>query len=82
MNIYVGNLQYKVQEHDLREVMEEFGAVLSVKLISDKVSGRSKGFGFVEMSNDDEAKEAIRSLNGKDFQGRPMVVKEAIPRAY
>jgi len=80
MNIYVGNLHYEVQENELKEIMEEFGTVSSVKLISDRDTGRSKGFGFVEMSNNDEAKEAIRSLNGRMLRGRPMAVKEAIPR--
>ena len=81
MNIYVGNLSYQVEESDLRKVMEEFGTVTSAKLIVDRSSNRSKGFGFVEMENDSEAKNAIESLNGKDHSGRPMVVKEAIPRA-
>ena len=81
MNIYVGNLHYKVQENELKRILEEFGAVSSIKLITDKMSGRSKGFGFVEM-DDSEAKNAIQSLNGKELYGRPMVVKEAIPRSY
>jgi len=80
MNIYVGNLNYEVQESELREIMEEFGTVSSVKLIIDRESGRSKGFCFVEMDDSNEAKEAIRSLNGKMHRGRPMAVKEAIPR--
>lgn len=82
MNIYVGNLSYEVKESDLKQIMEEFGAVSSVKLISDRDSGRSKGFGFVEMEDNDEANNAIRSLNGKMHQNRPMAVKEATPRAY
>lgn len=82
MNIYVGNLSYEVKESDLKQIMEEFGAVSSVKLISDKDSGRSKGFGFIEMDDNSEASNAIRSLNGKVIQGRPMTVKEATPRSY
>ncbi len=78
MNIYVGNLHYEVKESDLKQIIEEFGTVSSVKLISDKDSGRSKGFGFIEMNDKDEANNTIRSLNGKVLQGRPMVVKEAI----
>ena len=80
MNIYVGNLHYEVRENDLKEIIEEFGTVSSVKLIIDRVSGRSKGFAFVEMSDNSEAKNAIDSLNGKMLRGRPMAVKEAIPR--
>lgn len=80
MNIYVGNLSYNVRESDLQEVLEEFGPVTSAKIIIDRMSNRSKGFGFVEMENDADAKNAIEALNGKEFQGRPMVVKEALPR--
>ena len=82
MNIYVGNLHYEVKENDLKQIMEEFGAVSSIKIISDKDSGRSKGFGFIEMDNNEEANNAIRSLNGKMLQGRPMAIKEATPRSY
>jgi len=80
MNIYVGNLSYRLKEQDLQEVFEEFGEVASVKIITDKFSGRSKGFGFVEMSNDSEAQEAIKNLNGKDIDSREMVVNEARPK--
>ncbi|NDW18754.1 RNA-binding protein [Dysgonomonas sp. 216] len=82
MNIYVGNLHYEVKESDLKQLMEEFGTVSSVKLISDKDSGRSKGFGFVEMENSEEANKAISELNGKTIQGRPLSIKEATPRSY
>lgn len=82
MNIYVGNLHYEVKESDLKQIMEEFGAVSSVKVISDRDSGRSKGFGFIEMDDNGEAGNAIRSLNGRILQGRPMTVKEATPRSY
>ena len=62
--------------------MDEFGIVSSVKIITDRASGRSKGFGFVEMNNDNEAKNAIQALNGKMLKERPIVVKESTPRAY
>jgi len=81
MNIYVGNLNYRVREHDLKAVMEEFGTVESVKVVKDRETGRSKGFGFVEMQNDDEAQRAIDELNEKEVEGRRMVVKEALPRS-
>ena len=80
MNIYVGNLNYRIRENDLRNVMEQFGTVDSVKVVKDRETGRSKGFAFVEMQDDDEAKSAIEELNEKEFEGRKMVVKEAIPR--
>ncbi len=80
MNIYVGNLPYSVSEDDLKNVFGEFGEVASVSIITDKYSGRSKGFGFVEMSNDSEASEAISSLNESDLKGRNMRVNEAKPR--
>ena len=81
MNIYVGNLNYRIRENDLRNVMEQFGTVDSVKVVKDRETGRSKGFAFVEMQDDDEAKSAIEELNEKEFEGRKMVVKEAIPRS-
>ncbi|PXV65901.1 RNA recognition motif-containing protein [Dysgonomonas alginatilytica] len=80
MNIYVGNLSYEVKESDLQALMADFGPVVSAKLIIDRTSNRSKGFGFVEMENEADAKNAIQTLNGKDHLGRPMVVKEAIPK--
>ena len=80
MNIYVGNLPYSVSEDDLKNVFGEFGEVESVSIITDKYSGRSKGFGFVEMTNDSEASEAISSLNESDLKGRNMRVNEAKPR--
>ena len=82
MNIYVGNLSYKVRENDLKEVMEEYGQVDSCKLITDRDTRRSKGFAFVEMADDDDAaKKAIAELNGAELDGRTMVVKEATPRS-
>ena len=80
MNMYVGNLSYNVKESDLRQVMEEYGVVESVKLITDRETRRSKGFAFVEMPESSEASNAINELNGAEYAGRPMVVKEALPR--
>lgn len=80
MNIYVGNLDFKVNEDDLQKVFEEYGTVNSAKIIVDKFSGRSKGFGFVEMENDKEANEAIKGLNGTELESREIVVNEARPR--
>ncbi len=80
MNIYVGNLNFKVTESDLEELFGEYGAVSSVKIISDKFSGRSKGFGFITMENDDEAAKALEELNGTPFKERDMVVNEAKPK--
>ena len=80
MNIYIGNLSYNVKESDLRQVMEEYGVVESVKLITDRETRRSKGFAFVEMPESSEASNAIKELNGAEYAGRPMVVKEALPR--
>ncbi|MDA8088537.1 MAG: RNA-binding protein [Nitrospiraceae bacterium] len=79
--IYVGNLSYATTEDDLRRVFEEMGEVQSVKVIKDEVTGRSKGFGFVEMTSDENADRAIQSLNGKDLLGRAMKVSEARPPA-
>lgn len=81
MNIYIGNLNYRVREEDLKQVMEEYGAVDSVKIIKDRETGRSKGFAFVEMTNDEDAKKAIEELNEAEYEGRQMVVKEARPKA-
>jgi RNA-binding proteins (RRM domain) len=80
MNIYVGNLNYRVREEDLKQVMEEYGAVDSVKIIKDRETGRSKGFAFVEMPNDEDGKKAIEELNEAEYEGRQMVVKEARPK--
>ena len=77
MNIFVGNLDYKVDENDLVDVFEEYGSVNEVKIIKDKLSGRSKGFGFVIMNDPAEGKKAINELNGATFENRKMVVNEA-----
>jgi RNA recognition motif-containing protein len=80
MNIYVGNLPYSVTDSDLRETFSQFGSVDTVNLITDKFSGESKGFGFVEMGNNSEADAAIKALNGSDFKGRNITVNQAKPR--
>ena len=80
MNIYIGNLSYDVTEDDIRSAFEDFGSVDSVKIIMDRYTGRSKGFGFVEMPDDSEAKAARSELNEKDFKGRTIKVNEARPR--
>ena len=80
MNIYVGNLSWDVNEEELRKAFAEHGQVTSVRIISDAFSGKSKGFGFVEMAEKAEAEAAIRTLNNKDLKGRPLKVNEARPK--
>ena len=80
MNMYIGNLAYDVTENDLRDAFSEFGEVSSVKIITDKFSGRPKGFGFVEMPDNSEADQAIKALNGKVLNGRSIKVNQAEPR--
>jgi RNA recognition motif-containing protein len=80
MNIYIGNLPFNLGEEDLREIFEEYGEVTTTKIISDKFSGRSKGFGFVEMESDDEANKAIQELNNAEVGGRNIKVNESKPR--
>ena len=80
MNVYVGNLSYGTSSEDLRTLFEEFGEVTSANVISDRDSGRSKGFGFVEMSDDAAARAAIEKLNGTEVGGRTITVNEARPR--
>ncbi|CAN5652232.1 hypothetical protein BH23PLA1_BH23PLA1_38450 [soil metagenome] len=79
-NIYVGNLPYETTGDDLVKLFEPYGEVTSGQVIFDKFSGRSRGFGFVEMAMDDEAQSAIDALNGTDYGGRPLTVNEARPR--
>ncbi len=79
--LYVGNLPYSVTEQMLQEHFSQHGSVLSARIITDKFSGRSKGFGFVEMGSDEEAEKATNALNGTDFEGRNIVVSEARPQA-
>ena len=80
MNIYVGNLSYGLSEEELKELFENFGAVDSVKIIKDRETGRSKGFGFIEMPNDDEAQTTIDQLNDTEVQSRNIRVNQARPR--
>jgi RNA recognition motif-containing protein len=80
MNIYVGNLSYTATEEDLRTVFQAFGTVDKAAIITDKMTGQARGFGFVEMPNKDEAVKAIAGLNGKDLKGRSLKVNEAKPR--
>ena len=80
MNIYVGNLSYNLTEEDLRAMFTEYGEASSAKLIMDRYTGQSKGFGFVEMSDDSAAQKAIDELNGRDFSGRSLTVNKARPR--
>ncbi|NIM59559.1 MAG: RNA-binding protein [Candidatus Aminicenantes bacterium] len=80
MNIYVGNLPREATEEDLRQAFEAFGQVTSAKIITDKFTGDSRGFGFVEMSNSSEAQSAISGLDGKDLKGSTLRVNEARPR--
>ena len=80
MNNYCGNISYDTSEDDLRDLFAQYGEVAGVRVIKDRDTGRSKGFGFVDMNNDDEAKEAIEALNEKDFMGRALRINEARPR--
>lgn len=80
MNIFVAKLNFETQSEDLQDAFKAYGVVNSANVITDKFSGRSKGFGFVEMENEDEAQNAIRGLNNTEFQGRTIVVKKANPR--
>src|SRR5678816_1840419 len=80
VKLYVGNLPYSTTEDDLRETFSPHGTVVSAAVISDRETGRSKGFGFVEMETPESAKAAMEALNGKDFGGRNLVVNEARPR--
>ena len=80
MNIYVGNLSYGMSESELRDAFAAFGEVSSVKILMDRETGRSRGFGFVEMPNQSEAETAITQLNGKDLDGRALRINEARPR--
>lgn len=79
MNIYVANVSFRAREEDLKEVFARYGEVSSVKILKDRETNRSRGFGFVEMPNDDEARTAIEAVNGQEFQQRNLVVKEALP---
>ena len=80
MNIFVGNIPFSSTEEDIRQLFEQFGVVDNVNLITDRETGRFRGFGFVEMPNSDEAQAAIAELHGSDLSGRPLTVNEARPR--
>ncbi len=80
MNIYVGNISYRLTDQDLKELFEQFGTVQSAKIIMDRDSGRSKGFGFVEMESKEAGEEAIAGLNGTEHSGRSLRINEARPR--
>ena len=80
MNIYVGNISYGISEEELKDLFSSFGEVVSVKIITDRDTGRSRGFAFVEMTNDNEAKKAIEALHGSESNGRTLTVNEARPR--
>jgi RNA recognition motif-containing protein len=80
MNIYVGNLAFNASEDDIRKAFGAFGQVSTIAIIMDQATGKSRGFGFVEMPNSTEAQAAIAALNGKDLMGRPLTVNEAKPR--
>ena len=80
MNIYVGNLPHATTDSELKDAFGQYGSVDSAKIITDRETGRSRGFGFVEMSDDGDGAKAVHELNGQDFDGRPLTVNEARPR--
>ncbi len=80
INIYVSNFPYRINDEELREIFAAYGVVNRAKIVKDKATNRSRGFGFVEMENDDEARVAIDNLNGKDIGGRAIKVNEAKPK--
>ena len=80
MNIFIAGLSYSVNDADLNALFEEYGTISSAKVIMDRDSGRSKGFGFIEMENNEEANKAISELNGAEYDGRTIAVSEARPR--
>lgn len=81
MNIFVASLPFSIQESDLRASFESYGTVTSVRIVTDKLTGRSKGFGFVEMPDDEQAAKAIEALNGATVQGRSIVVNPSVPKS-
>ncbi len=80
MNIYVSNIPYQTSEDELRDAFAAFGNVSSARIIKDKMTGKSRGFGFVEMGNDDEARSALEGMNGAELTGRKVNAREARPR--
>lgn len=81
-NLYVGNLQWRATEEELKELFSEYGTVVTAQIIKDRDSGRSRGFAFVEMSNDEEADNAVTNLNDKEFGGRNLKINEARKRTF
>jgi RNA recognition motif-containing protein len=81
MNIYIANISFKAREQDLKELFQDHGSVDSVKIVTDRETGRSRGFGFVEMPSPEEGKRAIEALNGYEYEGRKLVVNEARERS-
>ena len=81
MNIFVANLSYRIESSDLQDIFEEYGEVASAKIIKDRDTGRSRGFGFVEINDEAAAKKAIEELNGAEYDGREMAVKQAEERS-
>lgn len=79
MNIYVANISFRATENQLKDLFQQFGEVTSVKIVKDRETGRSRGFGFIEMANDSEGQQAVAQLNGNSFQDRNLVVNEARP---
>ena len=79
MNIYVANISFRAREQDLKDLFLKYGSVDTVKIVTDRETGRSRGFGFIEMPNQSEGQAAVKALNGFDFQDRPLVVNEARP---
>ncbi len=80
MNLFISNLSFRVDDEDLKQLFEEYGEIKSAKVITDKITSRSRGFGFVELQDDKEAKRAIEELNGAEFDGKVIAVAEARPR--
>ncbi len=80
MNLYIGNLAWGVTDQELQELLSQYGNVASAKVVTDKITKRSRGFGFAEMPNEDEAQRAINELNGKPVKGRNITINEARPR--
>jgi RNA recognition motif-containing protein len=80
MNLYLGNLHWHVTDDDLLEMLSKYGQVITAKVVTDKITKRSRGFGFAEMANDEEAQNAINDLNGKPLKGRNLTINEARPR--
>ncbi len=80
MNIFVGNIPYAMEEDELKDIFAAFGSISSVKIVMDRETGRSRGFGFVDMGNDEEAKNAMNRLNGSEYYGKQLTVKEALDK--